>query len=296
MAKNITLDFLVLQLLTGLSFSMLLFLLAAGLSLIFGIMNVINLAHGAFYLLGAYLGLSVLNWTDNFWLAFVLAPLGVGLLGFVMEAGLLRWLYKRDHLNQVILTFGVAYVLSDAMRWVWGGNPRSLASPAPFDGFVQVLGRQFPVYRLFVIGLGLLVALGLYLVIEKTRLGAVVRAGVSDKEMAGGLGINVRLVFGLAFAFGAALAGLSGVIAGPYQSFGPGVDFDTLILALIVVVIGGLGTLSGAFWGAILIGVIKTVSPALFPDFSGYAEFVVYMVMAVVLLVRPSGLFSRATA
>ncbi len=283
---------MVIQLLNGLSLSMLLFLLAAGLSLIFGLMNVINLSHGAFYLLGAYFGFSVVNWTGNFWLAVVLAPVGVGLLGLVIEAGLLRWLYKSDHLNQVILTFGVAYVLSDAIHWIWGGNPQSLVSPAPFDGFVQILGKQFPVYRLFVMAIGLLIALGLWLLIDRTRLGAIIRAGVSDKEMAGGLGINVRLIFSLIFAFGAALAALSGVIAGPYQSFGPGADFDTLILALIVVVVGGLGTLSGAFYGALVLGLADTFGKVFFPD---YAQFVIYAVMALVLLTKPTGLFSRAS-
>lgn len=290
--NNLSFDSLVIQLLNGLSLSMLLFLLAAGLSLIFGLMNVINLAHGGFYLLGAYFGFSVVNWSGNFWLALILAPLGVGLLGLIIESGLLRKLYKSDHLNQVILTFGVAYIISDAIHWIWGGDPKSLASPAPFDGFVQILGKQFPVYRLFVMGLGLLIALALWLLIDRTRLGAVIRAGVSDKEMAGGLGINVRLIFSLIFGVGAALAGLSGVVAGPYQSFGPGVDFDTLILALIVVVVGGLGTLSGAFYGALVLGLADTFGKVFLPD---YAEFVIYVVMAVVLLTKPTGLFSRAT-
>jgi branched-subunit amino acid ABC-type transport system permease component len=290
--ENITLDFIIIQLLNGLSLSMLLFMLAAGLSLIFGLMNVINLSHGAFFLLGSYLGLSLLSWTQNFWIAFFLAPLVVGFIGFIFESGLLRWLYKRDHLNQVILTFGFAYVLADLMRWIWGGDPKSLPSPAPFDGFIQILGRQFPTYRLFVIGFSLLLAVGLWLLIEKTRLGAVVRAGVSDKEMAGGLGLNISLTFTLIFSLGTALAGLSGVIAGPYQSFGPGLDFDTLILALIVVVIGGLGTLSGAFWGAIVLGLADTFGKVFLPEI---AQFFIYAVMAVVLLVRPNGLFSRAT-
>jgi branched-chain amino acid transport system permease protein len=291
--ENLTLDSLIFQLLNGLSLSMLLFLVAAGLSLIFGLMNVINLAHGAFYLLGAYFGFSVFNWTGNFWLSALIAPFGVALVGLIMESGLLRRLYSRDHLNQVILTFGVAYVIADLMRWIWGGDPKLLRTPAPFDGAVQIFGRQFPTYRLFVIGLGLLLAVALWLVLERTRLGAIIRAGVSDKEMATGLGLNVSLVFTLVFTTGAALAGLSGVIAGPYQSFGPGVDFDTLILALIVVVIGGLGTLSGAFWGAIVLGIADTLGKVLFPD---YAQFIIYIVMALVLLVKPTGLFSRAAA
>lgn len=290
---NLSFDFLVLQLLNGLALSMLLFLVAAGLSLIFGLMNVINLSHGAFYLIGAYFGLTLMGWTGNFWLAFFCAPLLVGVIGLFIESGLLRWLYRRDHLSQVILTFGIAYVLADIMRWVWGGEPKILQAPEPFKGFVEIVGRQFPTYRLFVIGLGLVFAVGLWLALEKTRLGAIIRAGVSDQEMASGLGLNVKLVFSGVFAFGAALAGLSGVVAGPYQSFGPGVDFDILILALLVVVIGGLGTLSGAFWGALVLGLADTFGKVLFPD---YAQFIIYLVMAGVLLIKPSGLFSRAVA
>ncbi len=291
--NNLSFDFLVLQLLNGLSFSMLLFLLAAGLSLIFGIMNVINLSHGAFFLMGSYFGLSVLNWLGNFWLAVLVAPLGVGLAGFIMERGFLRFLYKRDHLNQVILTFGFAYVFADAMRWIFGGDPKSIPAPEPFNKSVEILGRQFPSYRLFVIAFSLLLALGLWYLLEKTRLGAIIRAGVSDKEIAGGLGLNISLIFTLIFSFGAALAGLSGVIAGPYQSFGPGLDFDILILGLIVVVIGGLGTFSGAFWGALVLGLADTFGRVVFPDVS---QFVIYAVMAAILLTRPTGLFSRAAA
>jgi branched-chain amino acid transport system permease protein len=288
---NFTIETFIFQTLNGLAFSMLLFLLAAGLSLIFGLMDVINLAHGAYYLLGAYFGYSLVKWTNNFWVALILAPIGVGLVGFVMERGFLRPLYNKAHGNIVILTLGFAYLLGDLTTLIWGGDVKSIAAPEPFNKSMELLGRTYPSYRLFVAGLGLILALGLWLLLEKTQIGAIVRAGVSDKEMARGLGINIGLVFTALFVFGTALAGLSGVVAAPFQSFGLGDDLRILIYGLIVVVIGGLGTLSGAFWGAIVIGLADSLGAAYFPSIS---QFAIYIVMALVLLVRPTGLFSRS--
>jgi branched-subunit amino acid ABC-type transport system permease component len=272
---------------------MLLFLLAAGMTLIFGLMEVVNLAHGTYYLLGAYFGYSIVNATQNFWLAVILAPLGVGLVGLVMERFFLRPLYSKPHSNMVILTLGFAYLVGDLTTLIWGGDPKSIPSPEPFNRSVEFLGRSFPSYRIFVTILGLVLALGLWLLLERTRIGAIVRAGVSDKEMIRGLGINVSLVFTAIFVFGMVLAGLSGVVAAPFQSFGLGDDLRILIYALLVVVIGGLGTLSGAFWGAIVIGMVDALGAAYFPSF---AQFGIYIVMALVLLVRPTGLFNKATA
>jgi branched-chain amino acid transport system permease protein len=291
--QNFSFETLVFQVLNGLAFSMLLFLLAAGLTLIFGLMDVINLAHGSFYLLGAYFGYSVVQLTNNFWLALILAPIGVAVVGLIMEVGFLRPLYSKPHANIVIMTLGIAYLAGDLITLVWGGDPKSIASPAPFDHSVELLGRSFPSYRLFVAALGLLVALALWLLMEKTRIGAIVRAGVSDKEMVRGMGINISLVFTALFMFGMALAGLSGVVAAPFQSFGLGDDLRILIYALLVVVIGGLGTLSGAFWGAIVIGLVDSLGAAYFPSIS---QFGIYIVMALVLLIKPTGLFNRATA
>lgn len=288
---NFSLESLLYQTLNGLAFSMLLFLLAAGLSLIFGIMHITNMAHGSFYLLGAYFGYSLVRWTGNFWLSVVLAPLGVALAGFMIEKWLLRLLYNKPHLNQVILTFGFAYVIADMIIWIWGGDAKSIPLPAPFTESIDIFGRLMPSYRLFVLVVGLLLAGGLWLLLEKTRIGAIARAGVSDKEMVSGLGIPIAAIFTGIFVFGAYLAGLSGVIAAPFQSFGPGEDLRILIFALIVVVIGGLGTLSGAFWGAILIGLTNSLGAAYFP---GISQLLIYVVMAAVLLVRPTGLFSRA--
>ena len=284
-------DTLLTQLLNGLVTSMLLFVLAAGLSLIFGLMDVINLAHGAFYLLGGYVGLALVRQFDSFWLALILTPLLVGAAGLLLEYGLLRRLYGRGrHLEQVLLTFGVTLVMVDATRAVWGAFVEAVPVPALLAGQVRVVGVQFPVYRLAVIGFGLALALVLWLVIERTRLGAIVRAGVSDAPMVSALGIDIDRVFAGVFAAGTALAGLAGVIGAPVFSLYPGLDSEILILALVVVVVGGLGTLKGAFFGSVVIGLADTFGKALVPESS---RFLLFAVMAVVLLARPTGLFGQ---
>ena len=283
----------VVQVLNGLAFSMLLFLLAAGLSVIFGMMDFINLAHGSFYMLGAYLGLTATQRFGNFWLALILVPLVVAALGFALEKVLLRPLYKRGHLDQVLLTFGLAFVVADLVRWIWGGDIRSVPQPPELTGAVPLGIAVYPRYRTFVIVAGLVLALLLWLIQARTRVGAIIRAGVADKEMVGGLGIDVQLVFAGVFAFGAGLAALSGVIAAPFLSLVPGMDAEQLILSLIVVVVGGMGTLKGAFWGAIVVGLADTFGKIYVPDFS---LMVIFAIMAVVLLLRPNGLFGRAVA
>ncbi|MFQ5614237.1 MAG: branched-chain amino acid ABC transporter permease [Anaerolineae bacterium] len=284
-------DTFVIQLTNGVVFSLLLFLMAAGLSLIFGLMDVVNLAHGTFYLLGGYVGLTILRWTDSFWLALLITPLVVGGIGLLLELTLLRRLYLRGHLDQVLFTFGVALIGTDLMRWTWGAYVESVPPPALLSGQVDVMGIAFPVYRLTMIGLGLLIAAALWLLLERTRIGAIVRAGVSDAQMVSGLGINIQAVFAGVFATGTALAALSGVAAGPIVSLYPGLDFEILILAMVVVVVGGLGTLKGAFWGSLVIGMADTFGKSLLPQFS---IFVIFVIMAVVLLVKPSGIFGRA--
>ncbi|HEV2359626.1 MAG TPA: branched-chain amino acid ABC transporter permease [bacterium] len=280
--------FYLLQALNGCAYGMLLFLLAAGLSLIFGLMEVVNLAHGGFYLLGAYLGLSIVRWTGSFWLALALAPLLTAGAGFLLEWPFLRPLYRRTRLDQILLTFGFAFVLTDVTRWLWGADVQSLPAPRGLDQSVVVLGTLFPVYRLFVIGAGAALGLGLWLGLVRSRLGAIVRAGVANREMTQALGIDIAAVFTGVFAFGTGLAGLAGVAAAPILGVFPGVDFETLIVTLIVVVVGGLGTFSGAFWGALLIGEAETFGKVLVPQ---AALVVIYLVMAAVLLARPSGLF-----
>ncbi|MFQ5859248.1 MAG: branched-chain amino acid ABC transporter permease [Anaerolineae bacterium] len=264
--------------------------MAAGLSLIFGLMDVINLAHGSFYLLGGYIGLSIIRQLDNFWLALIVAPLLVGALGLVLETMFLRRLYRRGHLDQVLLTFGLALVGADLIRWNWGAYVESVPPPSALAGFVIIRGNQFPIYRLTIIVFGLVVAGALWLLLERTRIGAIVRAGVADSQMVAGLGINIERIFAGVFALGTALAALAGVAAAPVLNLYPGLDFEILILALVVVVVGGLGTLKGAFWGALLIGMADSLGKARLAQFS---LFVIFVIMAIVLLVRPSGLFGQ---
>ena len=280
--------FYVLQALNGCAYGMLLFLLAAGLSLIFGLMEIVNLAHGGFYLLGAYVGLSLVRWTGSFWLALVVAPLVTAGAGFLLEWPLLRPLYRRTHLDQILLTFGFAFVLTDVTRWLWGADVQSMPAPPGLDRSVAILGTLFPAYRLFVIGAGAALAFGLWIGLARSRLGAIVRAGVANREMTQALGIDIAAVFTGVFVFGAGLAGLAGVAATPILGVFPGVDFEILIVTLIVVVVGGLGTLGGAFWASLLVGEAETFGKVLLPQ---AALVVIYLVMAAVLLARPGGLF-----
>jgi branched-subunit amino acid ABC-type transport system permease component len=278
------------QFLNGLAYGVLLFLLSVGLTLIFGMLDVVNLAHGAFYMLGAYAGLGMIAATGNFWVALVAAPLVVGLIGALIETSCLRPLYRRSVLDQVLLTFGFVYLFEDLVKWVWGGRIRSIPTPALFAGSVDVAGAVVPSYRLFVIGFGLVMAVALWLLLERTRLGAVIRAGVFDAEMTAGMGIDIRRVFTLVFAFGAALGGLSGVIAGPIQSAYPAMGSEILVRTLIVVVVGGLGSMKGSLAGSLIIGQAETFGKAWLP---GAAMLIIYIVMAAVVLLRPQGLFGR---
>jgi branched-subunit amino acid ABC-type transport system permease component len=279
----------VVQALNGISFGALLFILAAGLSLIFGMMDVVNLAHGAFYMLGAYVTLSVVQVTGQFWIALVIAPVLIGLLGLVIEPVLLRRLRGR-HLDQVLLTIGISLVIADLIGLTWGREVRSIPAPAGLAGSISVMGGDYPVYRLFVIGFGIALALILAVVHRRSRVGALIRAGVDDAPMLAALGVDIDRLFAITFAVGAGLAGLAGVIAAPVFGLYPGMDVDYLIYSLIVVVVGGLGTLSGAVAGAGLVGPVDTFGRVLFPQF---ALALIFAVMAVVLLLRPTGLLGR---
>lgn len=282
-------ELLVQQALNGLAFGALLFILAAGLSLIFGMMDVINLAHGAFYMLGAYLALSVVQSTGSFWLGVLVAPLVLAALGYVLEPLLLRRLRGR-HLDQVLLTIGVALVITDVIGLVWGREIRILPFPGGLDGSVAILGSDYPVYRLFVIAFSVALAATFALVHRRTRLGATIRAAVDDAPMLSTLGVDTDRLFQRTFAAGAALAGLAGAIAAPVFQLQPGMDVDALIYSLIVVVVGGLGTLDGAAAGALLVGPADTFGKVLFPQF---ALALIFAVMALVLLLKPTGLFGR---
>ena len=281
-------EFFVTQALNGLVYGVMLFLIAAGLSLIFGLMNVVNAAHGSFFMLGAFFALTVEQATGSFWLALLLAPILPVIIGVVIERLFLRRLYGRGHLDQVLLTFGFTFVFFDAVQWIWGTGIQSLSTPELFAGVVNYFDIIIPRYRLFLIAFGLVLALGLWLFIERSRVGAMVRAGVDDAATAEGLGINVPLLSASMFAVGIALAAVGGVLAGPILGVYPGMDFEILLPAFIVVVIGGLGSLVGAFVGSMFVGLADTFGRAYLPQTS---LFLIYLVMIAVLLFRPSGLF-----
>lgn len=281
-------EFFVTQVLNGLVVGAILFLIASGLSLIFGLMNVVNAAHGSFFMLGAFIGFSIEAWSGDFWTAVLIAPVLPILIGLVVERFFLRKLYSRGHLEQVLLTFGFTFIFFDAVKWVWGADIKSLSTPELLAGAVQIGGIIVPKYRLFLIASGLIFAVALWLLIERTRLGAMVRAGVDDAATAEGLGINVMLLSTVAFALGVGMAALGGILAAPVLGVYIGMDFEILIPAFIVVVIGGLGSLSGAFIGSVLIGMATTFGQAYLPQ---TALFLTYLLMIAVLLLRPSGLF-----
>ncbi len=285
--------FLIVQTLNGLQLSMLLFLLSIGLSVVFGMMNFINLAHGTLYMVGAYLALSTVRWFESYWVALILAPLGVALIGAVFYAVLLRHMQRQSPMRQVLVTFGLIFVGFDAVRMVWGALPHTIPIPAALDGSVTVFGEIYPTYRLFIIALGVAVLVALHFGLERTRLGAVVRAGVDDRRMVAALGIDVDRAFFLVFCLGCWLAGLAGVVSAPVFSIFPGMDMSILILTLIVVVVGGPGSLKGAVVGSLVIGMVDTYGQVLAPEF---ARVTIYALMAAVLLLRPRGLFPVSQA
>ena len=281
--------FWIIQTLNGLSFSMMLFLMAAGLTLVFGLMKIINIAHGSFYILGAYVGLTILRATGSFLLAALAAAVVAALAGLLMQTVFLRRFYTKE-LQQVLLTFGFVLIVADLCLWIWGGNPMALPKPAGFKGSIWFAAVVFPTYRLLVIVVGGLMAVGLWLFQEKTKFGAIVRAGVDDEEMLRGLGINIQLVFAAVFGFGALLAGIGGIMGGPFVGVYPGIDMYILLLAMVVVIIGGMGSLKGAFVGSLLVGLIDNFGKALFPELS---MFTLFAPMAIILAVRPTGLFGK---
>jgi branched-chain amino acid transport system permease protein len=284
--------FFLIQVLNGVQLGLLLFLVASGLTLIFGIMGIINLAHGSFYMLGAYFAFAFAERTHNLWLAIALAvPLTV-VIGLALEALLFRFLYRRDHLYQVLLTYGLILVFEEARSLLFGDDVHGVDVPA-FLNFSIVLtdGLSYPVYRLFLSGVCLAIAGGLYLLIQKTRLGMIIRAGSVNREMVQSLGFDIAVIYRIVFALGVALAAFAGMIAAPVASVFPGMGNQVLIISFVVVVIGGIGSIKGAFVGALLIGLADTFGQVYAPEIAGMT---VYMLMAAVLLWRPAGLFGRA--
>lgn len=281
------------HLLNALSFSMLLFLISVGLSLIFGVMGVLNFAHGALYMVGAYVAFQVAGaWGMSFWLSLVVAPLVVAAVGTVLEIAFLRRIYVRDVAIQLLLTFAFVLILDDLVRLVWGSGIKATPRPTALDGSVSVFGRGFPEYGLFVIVVGPLVAFALWYLIERTTFGQRIRAAASDRTMASALGVNVPLLFSGVFALGSLLAGFGGTLAAPLRSVAPSMGDNIIILAFIVVVIGGLGSFPGSLVGALLVGLIGEFAPLWVPRVE---MAVAYALMAIVLLVRPRGLFGVET-
>ena len=294
------------QVLNGLQSGVMLFLMAAGLTLIFGVMGLINLAHGSLYMVGAFAAAAVAGVTGSFVLALVAALAAAALAGAVIEVAVIRRLYDSDHLDQVLATFALILIFSEGTRWVFGSFPLFLDIPDALSGPVTLPGGiQYPLYRLALIGVGLLVAFGLWLLIERTRIGIQIRAGENDREMIAALGVDISKLYTLVFALGAALAGLAGALVGAIQSVQVGMGEPVLILAFVVIVIGGIGSIKGALIGALLVGLTDTLGGVLLPELfklftdpasaaatgSAFASMAIYVLMAGVLIWRPTGLF-----
>jgi branched-chain amino acid transport system permease protein len=282
-------QFWIIQTLNSVAFGGLLFLLSSGFSLIFGLMRIPNLAHGAFFMLGAYFGATLVDQGSNFWVAVLGAGLGVGVLGVAIERLFLRRLAGNEQ-GQVLVTLGIAFIIADVCLLAWTGDPVTVPAPAALRPPILVHGFAFPTFRLVVLAIAFVAALALYLLMERTRLGAMIRAGVDDMEMARGVGIPVSLLFTVVFLLGAMLAGAGGTLGGPILNAYPGLDTDMLPLALIVVILGGAGSLLGAFVGSFIVGFLYNFGIALFPDF---AYFILFLPMLLVLVFMPQGLFGR---
>lgn len=294
------------QILNGLQLGITLFLMSAGLTLVFGIMQVINLAHGSFYMIGAYVGATVAARTGSFLLGVAAALAGAAIAGMIVEVIVLRRLYRREHLDQVLATFGLILFFNELTRMVWGRQPLMMDVPAWLGGSVELLpGLPYPVYRLAVIAVGIAVALGLWLLFSRTRLGMQIRAGASNREMIAALGVNIRLLYTLVFGLGTLLAGLAGVMAGPILAVESGMGESILILTFVVIVIGGIGSVRGAVVGALLVGLVDTLGRAFLPVLcrmflasaaadsiaASIASMAIYILMAAILVWRPRGLF-----
>jgi branched-chain amino acid transport system permease protein len=294
------------QCLNGLQFGLLLFLLAAGLTLVFGIMDLVNLAHGSLYMLGAYFAATFAAWTDSFVIAALLALAATLVVGMALEVVALRRLYGRDHLDHVLGTFGLILFFNELVRIIWGPAGMSLPLPMWLIYPIEILpGLFYPTYRVAIILTALLVALFLYVLVMRTRLGMLIRAGASNREMTGALGVNINLLYTLVFGLGAALAGLAGLMQAPILTVQIGMGENILILAFVVIIIGGIGSIRGAFIAAVLVGLIDTIGRAFLPDIlrlvlssrgastvaPAMSSMMIYLLMAIVLVLRPEGLF-----
>ena len=281
---------ILMQFLNGLATSMLLFLLASGLTLIFGVLRIINFAHGSLYMLGAYFTYTVTQLVPNFWVAFLLAPILVAILAGIIEFFFLRTVYKRDHEFQLLLLYGFLLILDDSAKMIWGTAFKLMARPKFLEGAIDIMGRQFPKYSLFIIVLGPVVAFGLWYVLDKTKIGKKVRAASFDREAANTLGINVPVLYTTVFMFGAWLGGLGGAVAGPLRAASPGMGLEIIIMSFAVVIIGGLGSFWGALLGAFLVGECLAFGTLVVP---GLIIILPFALMILVFLVKPQGLFGK---
>ena len=294
------------QALNGLQFGVMLFLMAAGLTLVFGIMDLVNLAHGSLYMMGAYFAATFIDWTGSFLLGAALALPAALLLGVLLELVAVRNLYSRDHLDHVLATFGLILFFNELVRLVWGPEGRTILLPEALATWVELIpGVPYPAYRFVIIGVGLACAVFLWWLVNRTRLGMLIRAGASNREMVGALGVDIKLLYTFVFGIGAALAGLAGLMAAPITTVNIGMGENILILAFVVIVIGGIGSVRGAFIGAVLVGMVDTIGRAFLPILFGaflppqfasaagpaIASVAIYVLMAVVLFVKPQGLF-----
>ena len=296
------------QLLNGIQFGIMLFLMSAGLTLIFGVMGLINLAHGSFYMIGAFAAAIIAGLTGSFWLALIASLFAAAISGVLIEILIIRRLYRREHLDQVLATFALILLLSEGVRWLFGAFPLYLNIPSSLDGSIVLpFNIIYSKYRMFIILTGIVIAIGLYLLISKTRLGIRIRAGQNDRQMISALGVDITKLYTIVFAIGAALAGLAGAMIGAIQSVEVGMGEPVLILAFVVIIIGGIGSIKGAFIGSILVGVTDTLGRILLPNFlnlfmdpanatsmgSSIGSMLIYILMASILLIKPSGLFGK---
>jgi branched-chain amino acid transport system permease protein len=280
----------VMQAIHGLVYGMLLFLVASGLTLVFGMMGVLNLSHASFYMLGAYFAYSITRHVGTFWVSLVLSPIIVGCFGILVERVLLRKTYKQGHLVQLLLTFGLFFVLNEVVRAIWGTQTLSIAPPSPFAGDIAVMGMRYPAYRLFILGFSILVLLGIATMLSRTRIGIIIRAAVTDSDMVEALGTNVPMVFMGVFGGGAALAAIAGVVAAPFLSTYLGMANDVLLDCFVVIVVGGFGSLFGALIASLMIGELQSFGVLWIPRLALIFQFVL---MASVLIIKPTGLLGQ---
>jgi branched-chain amino acid transport system permease protein len=278
------------QALHGLVYGMLLFLVASGFTLVFSMMGVLNITHAAFYMLGAYCTYTITIYSGNFWASLLIAPVVVGVLGMLVERFMLRQAHKGGHIAELLLTFGMFYVLAEFVRLIWGTNSLRVPMPSLLAGAIPLLGRTYPVYRLFILGFSILVLIGMACLLLRTRTGILVRAAVSDAQMVDALGTNVSTLFIGVFGGGAALAALAGVIAAPFLSVYPGMGMDVLLDCFVVIIVGGLGSLLGALVASLMLGELQSFGILLVPQLALVLQF---FLMAVILVARPSGLFGE---